>query len=64
MLTKVLVRELAAPIARRIGTFGAGMLTSLGINSEQVNQLETAIVTAVLIIADLTVSHINRKGGK
>lgn len=64
MLTNVLIRELAGPLARRAGTFVGGMLTSMGINSQASMQIETAVVTAILIAADLGFSHLTRKKGE
>lgn len=62
LLVKSLVRELAAPLARRAGSLLAGYLIANGIAAETASTLETGLIAAVAVAVDLFLSHKNRQG--
>jgi len=60
-----LVDMVLGPLARRIGSMGAGAIVVLGATAAQADQLEAAIVAFVLITCDLLLSNLQkRRAGK
>jgi hypothetical protein len=56
-----ILSELVAPLARRVGSIGAGAIAALGAtDSALLVELQAGLAAAVLIGADLLVSHLSR----
>ena len=58
---KFLLIEIAKPIIRRAGTAMGATLFGMGVASEQAIQIETAAISLLLVLADLILSHLERK---
>jgi hypothetical protein len=61
MLMEFILRELAKPILRRLGTVLGTALLSMGYATEQSVAVETAATSLGLILVDLVLSHKERK---
>ena len=59
-MLKFVLKELAKPIIRRLGSLMAGALLGLGITNPEVAELEQYVTAAMLIIIDLITSHMER----
>ena len=59
-----LLGEIAAPTARRLGSWLGGMLVGAGVYSGNIDQLETVITAVLLGSMDLALSYANRKGAR
>lgn len=53
--------ELARPLARRFGTFIAGMATALGVTVADASTVETAVTALAMVGIDLILSYWARK---
>ena len=60
-IMEFVLRELAKPILRRLGTVMGTALLSMGYAAEQTVALETAATSFGLILIDLVLSHKERK---
>ena len=60
-MLEFVLRELAKPIIRRLGTTIAASLMSLGYAIDQTVQVETALTSAGLVLVDLVLSYKDRK---
>lgn len=60
-LRNTLVAELAAPLARRIGTALAGAIAALGASDALVSDVQALVVGTFLVGIDLWLSHAARK---
>ena len=60
-MLEFVLRELAKPIIRRLGTTMAASLMSLGYAIDQTVQVETALTSAGLVLVDLVLSYKDRK---
>jgi hypothetical protein len=60
-IMEFILRELAKPILRRLGTVLGTALLSMGYAAEQTVAVETAAVSLGLILIDLVLSHKERK---
>lgn len=60
-MLEFVLRELAKPIIRRLGTTIAASLMSLGYAIDHTVQVETALTSAGLVLIDLLLSHKDRK---
>jgi len=58
---KFLLIEIAKPIIRRAGTAMGATLVGMGVAQEQAIQIETAAISLLLVLADLILSHLERK---
>jgi hypothetical protein len=56
-MMEFVLRELAKPIIRRLGTTLASALLSFGYATEQTVAVETAVTSAALVIIDLVLSN-------
>lgn len=56
-IMEFVLRELAKPIIRRLGTTLASALISFGYATEQTVAVETAVTSAALVIIDLVLSN-------
>lgn len=61
-MRKLLIREIAAPITRRLGTALAGFLAAQGIADATIQTIEVGFAAALAVGIDLALSHKNRKG--
>jgi hypothetical protein len=61
MIMEFVLRELAKPILRRLGTVMGTALLSMGYAAEQTVAVETAATSLGLILIDLVLSHKERK---
>ena len=59
-MLKFVLKELAKPIIRRLGSFMAGALLGLGLTNPEVAELEQYVTAVMLIIIDLITSHMER----
>lgn len=59
-MLKFVLKELAKPIIRRLGSLMAGALLGLGLTNPQAAELEQYVTAAMLIIIDLITSHMER----
>lgn len=59
-IMEFVLRELAKPIIRRLGTTLATALVSFGYATEQTVAVETAVTSAALVIIDLFLSNRSR----
>lgn len=59
-MLKFVLKELAKPIIRRLGSLMAGALLGLGLTNPGVAELEQYVTAAMLIIIDLITSHMER----
>lgn len=59
-MLKFVLKELAKPIIRRLGSLMAGALLGLGLTNPEVAELEQYVTAAMLIIIDLITSHMER----
>jgi len=57
---KFLLIEIAKPIIRRAGTAMGATLVGMGVAQEQAIQIETAAISLLLVLADLSLSHLER----
>lgn len=57
---ELLVKELAKPLLRRVGSIIAGSLVSIGFATEQAVDFETALLALGMICIDLVLSHMSR----
>lgn len=55
-----LFENIAAPLARRLGTASAAALSSYGATAEIVNAVEIVVIWAVGLAIDLLFSKVNR----
>jgi hypothetical protein len=60
-IMEFVLRELAKPILRRLGTVLGTALMSMGYAAEQTVAVETAATSLGLILIDLVLSHKERK---
>ena len=60
-IMEFVLRELAKPIIRRLGTVLGTALLSMGYAAEQTVAVETAATSLGLILIDLVLSHKERK---
>lgn len=60
-IMEFVLRELAKPILRRLGTVLGTALLSMGYAAEQTVAVETAATSLGLILIDLVLSHKERK---
>lgn len=60
-MMEFILRELAKPILRRLGTTMASALLAFGYAADQVVAVETAVTGALLVIIDLILSNRSRK---
>lgn len=60
-IMEFVLRELAKPILRRLGTVMGTALLSMGYAAEQTVAVETAATSLGLILIDLVLSHKERK---
>lgn len=60
-MLEFVLRELAKPIIRRLGTTMAAGLVGMGYAADQTIALETALTSAGLVLIDLFLSHKARK---
>lgn len=60
-MLEFVLRELAKPIIRRLGTSAAAVLVGMGYASEQTIAVETALTSVGLVLIDLVLSHKARK---
>jgi hypothetical protein len=60
-IVEFVLRELAKPILRRLGTVLGTALLSMGYATEQTVAVETAATSLGLILIDLVLSHKERK---
>ena len=60
-IVEFVLRELAKPILRRLGTVMGTALVSMGYAAEQSVAVETAATSLGLILIDLLLSHKERK---
>lgn len=58
---KTIVENLAAPLARRAGTFIAGVAISLGATASQADAVELGAVAVAMIAVDLVSSYLQRR---
>lgn len=58
---EMLVKELAKPLLRRVGSMIAGSLVSIGFATEQAVAFETALIATLMLTVDLVLSHMDRK---
>lgn len=59
-MLKFVLKELAKPIIRRLGSLMAGALLGLGLTNPEVAELEQYVTAVMLIIIDLITSHMER----
>jgi hypothetical protein len=59
-MLKFVLKELAKPIIRRLGSLMAGALLGLGLTNPEVAELEQYVTAAMLIIIDLITSYMER----
>jgi hypothetical protein len=60
-IMEMLVKELAKPLLRRVGSMIAGALVSIGFATEQAVAFETAAIALLMVTCDLVLSHMDRK---
>lgn len=60
-IMEMLVKELAKPLLRRVGSMIAGSLVSIGFATEQAVAFETALIATLMLSVDLVLSHMDRK---
>lgn len=60
-LKTFILKELLKPTLRRLGSMIAGGLITLGVATEAANAIETGAVAAIAVLADLIMSHWERK---
>lgn len=60
-MKKFLFKELLKPTLRRLGSMIAGGLITLGVATEAANAIETGAIAAIAVLADLLMSHWERK---
>jgi len=58
---KFILKELLKPTLRRLGSMIAGGLITLGVATEAANAIETGAIAAMAVLADLIMSHWERK---
>lgn len=58
---ETLVKELAKPLLRRLGSMLAGALVSVGFATEEAVAFETALLALTMLGIDLVLSHMDRK---
>jgi len=64
-MRKMLILEVLAPLLRRLGTYTAGVLTSLGVATDDISTIVAGGGAVIMVLVDLGLSHTNRKrGGK
>lgn len=61
-IQKIIVKELAAPAIRRIGTAFGAYLVGVGIHTDTATQIAAGAVALLGVALDLLQSHWNRKG--
>jgi hypothetical protein len=59
-MLKFVLKELAKPIIRRIGSLLAGALVGLGVANPQAAELQQYITAASLLVIDLVLSYMER----
>lgn len=60
-MMQFVLKELAKPLLRRLGSMIAGSLVSIGIATEQAVAFETALIAVGMLSVDLVLSHMDRK---
>lgn len=60
-IMETLVKELAKPLLRRLGSMLAGALVSVGFATEEAVAFETALLALTMLGIDLVLSHMDRK---
>jgi hypothetical protein len=63
-MVELLMTEILLPLARRLGSIGAGALVAYGVTSANAAMVEEILVAVLLIAGDLYSSASNRKGKK
>ena len=59
-MLRFMLKELAKPTLRRLGTMMAGTLVGMGFAQEQVVEVQQALTAALLVIIDLVLSYMER----
>lgn len=59
-----LLSEVLQPVARRLGSLGAGAVLAFGATQANSAIIEEAIVATGLVVIDLVLSHANRRLNK
>jgi hypothetical protein len=59
-MLRFMLKELAKPARRRLGTMMAGTLVGMGFAQEQAVEVQQAITAAMLVIIDLILSYMER----
>lgn len=59
MLNTVL-RQIAEPLSRRVGTYIAGMLSAFSVSAEHVHAIELGVVAMMTVLFDLALSNMNK----
>lgn len=62
-MKNILIREIIAPMARRLGTAVAAFIGGvLAVSPDLADQVGLGASAAVLVVFDLLASHVSRKG--